>query len=253
MCTCNQISCTSDKPQQRARAAAGRSLVRLYLRDDCRAGFGQCCMWCCSNHNTLQHSVLLGPVVPKMAGCTGSLCLAFPAVFHLESCSHTFSQATPVSFFFVKNYQCIHASSYHLWNAENQGIIAYPEVEQANRQSQWLHHLSAHRLKEILNHNPLESCLNFGTLFCIYFKKSPKVLEPWCDGSTSGECLLEKESRGGRENCEDDADVRTCNEKQNIMENEDQKQQVSVPMPMLWRDPAPQEKWTVLILASCII
>ena len=149
-----------------ARAAAGRSLVRLYLGNDGRAGFGQCCMWWCSNHNTLQHSVLLGPVVPMMAGCTGSLCLAFPAVFHLESCSHTFSQATPVSFFFVKNY--------HLWNAGNEGIIAYPEVEHENRQSQWLHYLSPHRHKEILNHSTLEFCLNCNTLFCIYFKKSKR-------------------------------------------------------------------------------
>jgi len=70
-------------------------------------------------------------------------------------------------------------------------------------------------------------------LFCIYFKKSPKILEPGCDGSTCGECLLGSATRGGRENCEDDADVRTCNEKQSVMENEDQNYQVPVPMLML--------------------
>jgi len=52
------------------------------------------------SHSTLQHSVLLGPLVPMMAGSTGSLWLAFPAVFHLENrSSHIFSQATPVSSF----------------------------------------------------------------------------------------------------------------------------------------------------------
>lgn len=102
-CTCNQMSCTSAKPQQCSRAAAGRCLLRLYLGNDGRAGFG--CRWGCPNHNIHQRSVLLGPVVPKRRESTGSLCLAFPAVIHLEAFSHTFSQANPGSFFCSKK-QC---------------------------------------------------------------------------------------------------------------------------------------------------
>ena len=104
-CTCNQISCTSAKPQQCSRAAAGRSLVRLHLGDD-RQGWNWVLLHVgCPSRSTPQHSVLLGPVVPKRRESTGSLCLAFPALFHLEAFSHTFSQANPGSFFCSKK-QC---------------------------------------------------------------------------------------------------------------------------------------------------